>query len=325
MQSSFQLLVKKQIDELENEPDITVKQLSGDFSELIAMIEVLKPSIWQHGLFQIYLKLDEYYGQKAPLVVSFHTVPYHPNIDKATGRPSIDFLSEPSKWRSHYTLKYILRSLQRMLDTPCMDKVINLDAMLMLKSCPDSYFHLAEQSVLESKRLSKHFKELTFINDIISLADQEQQQPNENAVDILKQLKQNKIEEPLIIEKQALAITLSECKLKNRIAYDSYFKFWHCIATSKPSTYEEDNSLPRQLDFIPYRFSIDMNDNSQQCRRNFDDCIVNKLTGINKIRTEITSKCKETAQNISNQAKKEEEEEILDKQVDELLDWINHI
>ena len=43
-----------------------------------AKIHGLKQTLWEGGVFRLYVKFDEHYKYRPP-VVCFHTIPFHPN------------------------------------------------------------------------------------------------------------------------------------------------------------------------------------------------------------------------------------------------------
>ena len=133
MYSRAHLLIQEQINSLESDPKILVNRLHSDnIFELIALIEGQKHSMWENGVFQVYLKFSENYNTEPPLVF-FQTIPYHPNIDMISGKPSVDFLDNKTKWRSDYTIHDILKYLQQLLAYPLLDLAVNMEAVFMLK------------------------------------------------------------------------------------------------------------------------------------------------------------------------------------------------
>jgi ubiquitin-protein ligase len=93
MFSRAHILIQKEINEIEqSHENITISRIRDDnIFELIALIEGLPNTSWQNGIFQIYMKFNEEYNFEPPSVF-FQTIPYHPNIEMSTGRPSVDFL-----------------------------------------------------------------------------------------------------------------------------------------------------------------------------------------------------------------------------------------
>ncbi|XP_076976832.1 ubiquitin-conjugating enzyme E2 U isoform X3 [Tamandua tetradactyla] len=110
---------------------ITASPVSEDMMEWKAEIEGLQNSIW-HGLFfQLTINFTWAYNFVPP-VVKFITIPFHPNVDQHTGQPCIDFLDNPNKWSTSYTLSSILLTLQVMLSNPGLENPVNLEAAELL-------------------------------------------------------------------------------------------------------------------------------------------------------------------------------------------------
>jgi ubiquitin-protein ligase len=153
MFSRAHILIQQELNDLENHPNISISKLREDsIFELIAFMEGQAKTSWENGIFQIYLKFNENYNNEAPLVF-FQTIPYHPNIDIVTGRPSLDFLDDKSKWKSNYTIKHILKSIQKLLAYPMLDRAVNMDAVFMLKGNPTQYENIIKQSVIATQRI----------------------------------------------------------------------------------------------------------------------------------------------------------------------------
>nr|XP_025839027.1 ubiquitin-conjugating enzyme E2 U isoform X6 [Vulpes vulpes] len=126
-------LLERDIQELKenNFKGITAFPVSEDLMEWGADIEGLQNTFW-HGLFfQLTIKFTSQYNFVPP-VVKFITIPFHPNVDQNTGRVCIDFLDDPEKWNTNYTLSSILLTLQVMLSNPVLENPVNLEAARML-------------------------------------------------------------------------------------------------------------------------------------------------------------------------------------------------
>ncbi|XP_038393187.1 ubiquitin-conjugating enzyme E2 U isoform X17 [Canis lupus familiaris] len=110
---------------------ITAFPVSEDLMEWGANIEGLQNTFW-HGLFfQLTIHFTSQYNFVPP-VVKFITIPFHPNVDQNSGRVCIDFLDDPEKWNTNYTLSSILLALQVMLSNPVLENPVNLEAARML-------------------------------------------------------------------------------------------------------------------------------------------------------------------------------------------------
>ncbi|XP_057166585.1 ubiquitin-conjugating enzyme E2 U [Ursus arctos] len=126
-------LLERDFQELKenNFKGITAFPVSEDLMEWGADIEGLQNTFW-HGLFfQLTINFTSQYNFVPP-IVKFLTIPFHPNVDQNTGRACIDFLDDPDKWTTSYTLSSILLALQVMLSNPALENPVNLEAAQML-------------------------------------------------------------------------------------------------------------------------------------------------------------------------------------------------
>nr|XP_037856864.1 ubiquitin-conjugating enzyme E2 U isoform X3 [Chlorocebus sabaeus] len=114
-----------------NYKGITARPVSEDMMEWEVEIEGLQNSVWQGLAFQLTIHFTSEYNY-APPVVKFVTIPFHPNVDPHTGQPCIDFLDNPKKWNTNYTLSSILLALQVMLSNPVLENPVNLEAARIL-------------------------------------------------------------------------------------------------------------------------------------------------------------------------------------------------
>ncbi|KAM9241761.1 ubiquitin-conjugating enzyme E2 U [Dugong dugon] len=127
------LLLERDFQELmeNNYKGIIAFPVSEDMMQWEAEIEGLHYSVW-HGLFfQLSINFTSEYNLLPP-DVKFRTIPFHPNVDKDTGRPCIDFLDDPDQWNTSYKLSSILLTLQVMLSNPVLENPVNLEAAQML-------------------------------------------------------------------------------------------------------------------------------------------------------------------------------------------------
>ncbi|XP_058993159.1 ubiquitin-conjugating enzyme E2 U isoform X2 [Mustela lutreola] len=133
MYSRAYLLLERDFQELKenNFKGVTAFPIREDLMEWGADIEGLQNTFW-HGLFfQLTINFTSQYNCVPP-VVKFLTIPFHPNVDQNTGRACIDFLDDPNKWNTSYTLSSILLTLQVMLSNPELENPVNLEAAQML-------------------------------------------------------------------------------------------------------------------------------------------------------------------------------------------------
>lgn len=121
--------------------------------EWTAKINGLKHTIWEGGVFRLYLKFNEHYNLQPP-VVCFHTIPFHPNIDMITGRPCVNFLDDFNEWSTDYSLGFILTSMQTLLSNPVIDeKAVNQEAVDMMLNNPQGYKQMVLDCVAASQRV----------------------------------------------------------------------------------------------------------------------------------------------------------------------------
>ncbi|GAB5575148.1 ubiquitin-conjugating enzyme E2 U isoform X4 [Prionailurus iriomotensis] len=109
-------LLERDFQELKenNFKGITAFPVSEDLMEWGASIQGLQNTVWQGLFFQLTINFTSEYNLVPP-VVKFLTIPFHPN-DQNTGRACIDFLDDPAKWNTSYTLSSILFTLQKLLE-----------------------------------------------------------------------------------------------------------------------------------------------------------------------------------------------------------------
>ncbi|XP_029803886.1 ubiquitin-conjugating enzyme E2 U isoform X3 [Suricata suricatta] len=126
-------LLERDFQELKenNFKGITAFPVSEDLMEWGADIQGLQNTFWQGSLFQLTINFTSEYNFVPP-AVKFLTIPFHPNVDQNTGQACIDFLDDPAKWSTSYTLSSILLTLQVMLSNPVVENPVNLEAAQML-------------------------------------------------------------------------------------------------------------------------------------------------------------------------------------------------
>ncbi|RNA12794.1 Ubiquitin-conjugating enzyme E2 U [Brachionus plicatilis] len=252
MFSRAHLLIEREINEIESEKGLTIIRLDdNNIFELIALIEGIPKTVWERGIFQIYLKFSENYNFVPPKVF-FQTVPYHPNIDITTGKPSLDFLDDISKWRQDYSIKHILRSLQHLLAYPLLDRSVNMDAVFMLKGNPKQYAEMARKSVLSTQKIRQMLKEMDSLRNeglesesFSSLAKNFQ----------LFRLEKNPTE---IIRNEMVVSTEEKIKKQFPISFDEYSILWRGIATTKSKKQDENEYLKNDLSQKPNLMSQHM-------------------------------------------------------------------
>ena len=268
MYSRAHLLIQKEISEIINTSDFTINKLNeNSLFELIAQIDGLPNTIWKDGVFQIYLKFNENYNLEPPAVF-FQTIPYHPNIDIVTGRPSLDFLDDATKWKPEFTIKHILNSLQHLLAFPLLDRAVNMNAVFMLKGNPTQYENIVRQSVVASQRIKKvlreNFSENNSVKDFEELTSQRSEQ--ENFLNANAKF-------PLFRFKNSNTLKNGDSPQPNKkssknISFEEYCILWKGIATSKLNTKEEPyylkSSAYENQNLLPQHLSISMKDLEEQ-------------------------------------------------------------
>lgn len=221
MFSRAHLLIEREYEKLnEHQPwGIEAIPLQDDsLFEWVAKIKGLKDSLWEGGIFRIYLKFDEHYNVRPP-DVCFHTIPFHPNVDMITGRPCIDFLDDYSKWEESYSLSFILVTIQNLLSNPNLDSPVNPEAADMIIHSPHAYRQMVLDCVAASQRVEAGITPHSELESRVRFAT-----PTE--------------------EKTFTQVTASKpapTKI-TRLSFDDYHMTWSGIATSKP-TQEIKNPL----------------------------------------------------------------------------------
>ncbi|KAL8604774.1 hypothetical protein ACOMHN_017733 [Nucella lapillus] len=155
MLSRAHLLIDKEIQKLKSSPPwgVDIELVSDDnFFEWIAKIQGLRETIWEGGVFQIYIKFDEHFNVRPPEIY-FQTIPFHPNVDMRTGRPCMDYLDNLELWRPGFSLSMILVTLQALLSNPILNDAINLEAIDMMSQSPHTYGQMVVECVTASQRI----------------------------------------------------------------------------------------------------------------------------------------------------------------------------
>ncbi|XP_012657135.1 ubiquitin-conjugating enzyme E2 U [Otolemur garnettii] len=140
MHSRARLLLERDFREFKenNFEGITAFPVSEDMMKWEAEIEGLQNSLWHGLVLHLTINFTSEYNF-APPVVKFETVPFHPNVNPHTGQPCIDFLDNPRKWNTSYTLSSILLALQVMLSNPVLENPVNLKAAQILMKDESMY------------------------------------------------------------------------------------------------------------------------------------------------------------------------------------------
>ncbi|KAJ8306488.1 hypothetical protein KUTeg_017033 [Tegillarca granosa] len=211
MFSRAHLLIEREYERLlEDVPwGIEAHPLKEDsIFEWVAKIKGLKDTIWEGGVFRVYLKFDEHYNVRPP-EVCFHTIPFHPNVDMITGRPCIEFLDDFSQWKETYSLSFILISIQNLLSSPVLQNPVNPEAAEMLIHSPRAYKQMVYDCVTASQRVEAGVTPHGDLESRVKFVPQEEMPKRYDAP---------KTAAPRV----------------TRMSFEDYHKTWCGIATSKP-------------------------------------------------------------------------------------------
>ncbi|KXS15138.1 UBC-like protein, partial [Gonapodya prolifera JEL478] len=105
----------------------------------------LRETPWEGGIFKLELIFDENYDCTPP-EVRFKTIPFHPNVDVMTGRPSFDFIPGMG-------ITSLLLQLQNILAFPSLECPMNPLAGELFATQPKFCVQLIRDSVAESRRV----------------------------------------------------------------------------------------------------------------------------------------------------------------------------
>ncbi|XP_049992402.1 ubiquitin-conjugating enzyme E2 U [Alexandromys fortis] len=133
MYSRAHILLEREFKELRNKRNegIIAFPTREDMMSWEAQIEGFQNSIWEGFLFHLTIDFTPEYNLVPP-AVKFLTIPFHPNVDPHTGRPSIHFLDNQNSWNTNYTILSILHAIQRLLSNPVLENPVNLEAAKLL-------------------------------------------------------------------------------------------------------------------------------------------------------------------------------------------------
>ncbi|XP_063434147.1 ubiquitin-conjugating enzyme E2 U-like [Mytilus trossulus] len=213
MFSRAHLLIEREYEKLQQSPPWGIEALplqNDSLFEWVAKIKGLKDSLWEGGIFRVYIKFDEHYNVRPP-DVCFHTIPFHPNVDMITGRPCIDFLDDYSKWQESYSLSFILITIQNLLSNPNLDSPVNPEASDMIIHSPHAYRQMVLDCVVASQRVEAGITPHSELESRVRFAT-----PTETT------------------KVTTAAYKPSSSKI-TRLSFDDYHTTWSGIATSKPA------------------------------------------------------------------------------------------
>ncbi|XP_033007781.1 ubiquitin-conjugating enzyme E2 U [Lacerta agilis] len=158
MHSRAYLLLEREFAEHEEARifGITVVPVGDSLMEWVAEMEGLKDSLWEGADLQLSLRYTEEYNSIPPSI-TFNTIPFHPNVDPKTGRPCLDFLDDPTKWNTKFTMTGILLSIQVLLSNPVLENAVNLEAANLLKN----NYPLYRKKVIQCVKGSQHLEAIS--------------------------------------------------------------------------------------------------------------------------------------------------------------------
>nr|XP_034979433.1 ubiquitin-conjugating enzyme E2 U [Zootoca vivipara] len=213
---------------------ITVAPVGDSLMEWVADIEGLKDTLWEGAELQLSLRYTEDYN-RIPPSVTFNTIPFHPNVDPKTGRPCVDFLDDPTKWDTKFTMTSILLSIQVLLSNPVLENPVNLEAADLLKNNFPQY----RKKVIRCVRTSQHLDAISLASSL-SIFRRPQEDEEYGQERFLSFYKINILPENLC--QIANCIILSENSSFSQIyifryvasiSYEEYYWTWYKLATSK--------------------------------------------------------------------------------------------
>ncbi|KAK3091615.1 hypothetical protein FSP39_021223 [Pinctada imbricata] len=216
MLSRAHLLIEKEIRKLqENAPwGIEASPIQEDnIFEWSARIKGLKDSLWEGGIFRVYIKFDEHFNRRPP-EVCFHTIPFHPNVEAITGKPCIDFLDDFSIWRDTYSLSFILVSIQNLLSNPNLKNPVNPEAADMIVHSPHAYRQMVLDCVTASQRVEAGVTPHAELESRVRFA--------------------SPMDEPKRYSAAANTPRATAVTKVSRLSFEDYHNTWCGIATSKP-------------------------------------------------------------------------------------------
>ncbi|XP_068676826.1 ubiquitin-conjugating enzyme E2 U-like [Montipora foliosa] len=169
-----------------------------------------KDTMWEGGIFKLYLQFGEQYNAEPPKIF-FHTIPFHPNVDPITGQICADFLDDAHCWKEFYSISYMLLSVQMLLSNPVIDNAINPNAAQIFASSPSGFRQTVLDCVLASKRVEAGLKPHTADDiDLSRSPPKEQELPNISVDET------------------------SKVSRVGKVSFDDYHAMWSGLATTKP-------------------------------------------------------------------------------------------
>ncbi|KAK0046627.1 ubiquitin-conjugating enzyme E2 U [Biomphalaria pfeifferi] len=290
--------------------------------EWMVKIKGLKNTLWEGGIFKVYIKFDEHYNYRPPQVY-FQTIPFHPNVDVRTGKPCVDFLDNNEQWKENYSLSMILISLQTLLSNPIVKNAVNVEAAHMLLTSPDSYAQMVKECVIASQKVEAG-----------------------ETIDITE----TKIKPVASKQQHSRAAKTTQSLRSVKLSFEDYHKTWCAIATSKTKLTQVNpivESVKDQDKLQEIHFGISRQDVEQQFQKQVEDhnnlvygvfknkpsageIKAAKLAQLNKMKEMYRPPKQSPEPNDENREKllnrpDIEDQDILDKEVEDLVNWTNNL
>ena len=259
MLSRAHLIIEQQIEDAKQVSDFRFGFVNDSVFEVVVQMSGQPGTLWEDGIFQVYIKFDENYNQLPPKVWLL-TIPYHPNVNQSNGQPSLDFIDDVAKWRAldheERSIKHLLFNIQQLLSNPLLDRAVNMDAVFMLKCNPVQYENIIRQSVKATHRLKTSFID-TFDKKSSDESEAYQKSSDHKQSSIKSQLfrTERQVDVPAkTYEPQVQANSDKKpaksrppSKMATELSFNDYMILWRDIGTTKASKTDENVYLKHEL------------------------------------------------------------------------------
>ncbi|XP_069498095.1 ubiquitin-conjugating enzyme E2 U isoform X2 [Ambystoma mexicanum] len=235
-------------------------------------------------------------------------------VNDSSGKPCVDFLDNVEEWNKRYTMSSILLTIQAMLSNPILENAVNMEAVEMLKNEPAQYRKVVHECIRTSRELEAGvIEENANVERIQLLDDGSSHSPRR--------------------------------KIKS-ISFDDYHKTWSEIATSqargdlknsllKDPTFQRDSSELKKKkndETGPHEISRVVIRRVFTKPQRTKEKVNEKLERMNEMRQQYLAhnhpgECKPISQALATQSEssRSHNEEIWEKEVDNLVDWTNNL
>eukprot|EP00800_Vazella_pourtalesii_P023824 TRINITY_DN9863_c0_g1_i1.p1 TRINITY_DN9863_c0_g1~~TRINITY_DN9863_c0_g1_i1.p1 ORF type:complete len:258 (+),score=46.63 TRINITY_DN9863_c0_g1_i1:98-871(+) len=187
-------------------------QLSTDnYYKWRIIFPALEDSIWTGGEYRVLVEFPPNYNTFPP-DIRFLTIPYHPNIDPASGLVNLALL-RPTHWTEANSIIDVILSLQQLLSEPYIEDgcVLNSEAASCYTDTPSTYRQIAQDCVVASIKISAGIEPYVY-----------EQTPTPTPV--LPEV---------IPTKQSHPPSLTPAQIQH-VSYSDYLSIWSDLATTKP-------------------------------------------------------------------------------------------